>query len=415
MLSWESLHSIAVGGVAAHVSELAAALAKGPDEVHVITRLGAGQTAYELINGVHYHRCAYDSRSDFVSDIDNMCRAFVDRLWQVEDRLGSMHVVHGHDWLTAKAITWARKGRGKRVVTTFHSTEYGRCGNYFRDGLSRTIRDYEWEAQYESDAVIAVSEAVRQEVIRIYGTPDDKITAVYNGVDPHRFDGWVDQGKVKVRSGIGAMDPMVLFVGRLVYQKGPDDLLGAVPMVLDSCPGAKFVFVGEGDMRRFLEEKATALRVGHAVRFLGLRRGQDLVNIYCAADVVCVPSRNEPFGIVILEAWSAGKPVVASLNGGPAEFIWHGVTGLKTPTDSRSLAECLVFLLNKSDFARWLGRNGRIAVESTFSWDQIARRVRSVYEHVCPEKCPVPPPWAERKEMWNEPAVLRLDSYGKKY
>jgi glycosyltransferase involved in cell wall biosynthesis len=382
ILSWESLQSIAVGGVATHVSELAAAMAREGEEIHVVTRLGPGQRAYKLVDGVHYHRCAYDSRPDFVSDIDNMCRAFVDRLWQIEDYSGCIDAVHGHDWLTAKAAAWARAGRGKRVVMTFHSTEYGRAGNCFNEGLSRTIRDYEWHAQYESDAVIAVSNAVGEEVIRIYGTPRSKITVIYNGVNPRRFDGWVDPEKVKERCGVRAGRPMVLFVGRLVYQKGPDDLLDAIPLVLAPHPEARFVFVGEGDMRRSLEDRAAYLGVGHATRFLGWRGGEALVDIYRSADIVCVPSRNEPFGIVILEAWSAGKPVVASMNGGPGEFVWHGVTGLKTLTDPRSIAEALVFLLNDARLTRWMGHNGRVAVETTFSWDHIARRTRSVYRNL---------------------------------
>lgn len=382
LLSWESLHSIAVGGVAAHVSELAAALARGGDEVHVITRLGPGQRTYKLVDGVHYHRCAYDSRQDFISDIDNMCRAFVDRLWQIEDYSGTIDIVHGHDWLTANAASWARKGRGKRVVMTFHSTEYGRSGNQFHGGLSHTIRGYEWRAQYDSDAVIGVSNAVAEEVIRIYETPRGKISVIYNGVNPRRFDGTIDVKKVKERCGILDGRPMVLFAGRLVFQKGPDDLIEAVPMVLGAKPEARFVFVGEGDMRHGLEERAAHLGIGHATRFLGWRGGEALADIYRATDIVCVPSRNEPFGIVILEAWSAGKPVVASMNGGPGEFVWHGVTGLKTLTDARSLAEAMVFLLNDIQLARWMGNNGRIAVETAFSWDHIAQRTRAVYEGI---------------------------------
>ena len=162
LVSWESLHSIAVGGVAPHVSELSAALAKAGNEVHVITRMGANQSAYENINGVNYHRCAYDWRTNFIEDINSMCGAFVSRLWQVEEYCGKFDIIHGHDWLTTKAAVWAKQGRRRPIVMTIHSTEYGRCGNYFHDGGSRTVRDYEWEAQFEANAVIAVSNALRQ-------------------------------------------------------------------------------------------------------------------------------------------------------------------------------------------------------------------------------------------------------------
>jgi len=382
ILSWESLHSIPVGGIAVHVTELAAALTRAGHEVHVITRMGAGQPAYSCIDGVHYHRCVYDWRPHFIQDVYSMCGAFTDRVFQIEDYSGRVDIVHGHDWMTAKAAAWTRQGRGKRVVMTFHSTEYGRAGNYFHEGDSRTIRDLEWEAQYVADEVIAVSNTLREEIIRIYSTPPDKICTIYNGVNPGLFSRFVDQGQVKQRYGIGPLDPLVLYVGRMVYQKGPDLLLEVVPRVLQSFPQARFAFVGDGDMRRGLEHRAGELGVAHAVRFLGARYGDELVDIYLAADVVCVPSRNEPFGIVILEAWSAGKPVVACSNGGPSEFVWHGVTGLKCGLLPEDISSALVALLERRDYAQWIGRNGRTAVETTFSWDRIAARTLEVYERV---------------------------------
>ena len=350
--------------------------------MHLVTRIGSGQGSYELVDGVHYHRCTYHPRQDFVEDVESMCGAFVDRLFQIEDYSGPLDVVHGHDWLTTKAASWARKGRGKRVVMTIHSTEYGRCGNYWHEGGSRRVRDHEWQAQYESDAVITVSRALRDEVIRMYGTPEEKVYVVYNGVNPRRFEGETDEGRIRQQCGMGPFDPMVLFVGRMAYQKGPDLLLDAIPQVLESKPEARFVFVGDGDMRQHLEGQAWWRGLGYATRFLGYRGGKELADLYRAANIVCVPSRNEPFGIVILEAWSAGKPVVSTYNGGPGEFVWHGVTGLKTPVEAGRIGEALSKLLNDRSYAEWIGRNGRAAAESAFSWDRIASRVREIYESV---------------------------------
>lgn len=382
IVSWESLHSVAVGGIAAHVTEMAAALARIGDEVHVVTRMGEGQGSYEEIDGVHYHRCAYDPRPDFVEDVNSMCGAFVDRIFQIEDDTGPLDVVHGHDWLTTKAAVWARQGRGKRVVMTIHSTEYGRCGNYFHEGGSRRVRDYEWEAQYNADAVVAVSNVLKDEIVRIYSTPREKIHTIYNGVEVHRFDGWIDQGLVKTRCGIGPLDPMVLFVGRMAYQKGPDLLIQAIPEVLRAHPRARFVLVGDGDMRWHLEEQVRDRGLGGSIRFLGQRRGEELADIYRAADLVAVPSRNEPFGIVILEAWSAGKPVVVTHNGGPEEFVWDGVTGVKSPANPADISVSIGSLLDRPDYARWIGHNGRVAVETAFSWERIAERIRDVYRTV---------------------------------
>ena len=135
--------------------------------------------------------------------------------------------------------------------------------------------------------------------------------------------------EVKAGYDIGPMDPMVLFSGRLVVQKGPDLLIEAIPHILKFHPQAKFVFAGDGEMRAAVEQRSHQLGIAHATRFLGFQGNGTLARLYKACDVVCVPSRNEPFGIVLLEAWSRGKPVVSTVNGGPAEFVWHEVNGLK--------------------------------------------------------------------------------------
>ena len=124
---------------------------------------------------------------------------------------------------------------------------------------------------------------------------------VYNGVSYNNYNGWIDPGHVKKMIGIGPMDPMVLFVGRMVYQKGPDILMNAIPQILHYHPSAKFVYVGDGEMRHSVQEQAGHLGVQHATRFLGFQNGWLLKDLFKATDCVCVPSRNEPFGIIILE------------------------------------------------------------------------------------------------------------------
>ncbi len=379
MLSWESLHSIPVGGVAAHVTELAAALERKGHQVHVFTRMGQGQAHYERIDGVHYHRCPFRLHANFVDEINEMCRSFVHHLFPTEDVVGAFDVVHAHDWLAANAMIWIKQGRGRKGILTIHSTEYGRCGNNFHGGQSARIREQERAGAYWADRVIAVSAAIRDEVKWMYSLPDSKVNVVYNGVNFHNYDGWIDPGEVKRRYAIGPLDPTVLFSGRLVYQKGPDLLIEAIPAILKFYPRAKFVFAGDGEMRSTVERRAQALGVAHATRFIGYQANGSLTNLYKACDAVCVPSRNEPFGIVLLEAWSAGKPVVSTKNGGPNEFVWHEVNGLKVYANPDSIAWGLGTLFMNFDRARWMGRNGRVAAETAFSWDAVADRVASVY------------------------------------
>ena len=379
LLSWETLHSIPVGGVGVHVSELGAALERKGNEVHVFTRMGHGQSEYDRIDGVHYHRCPFGLDADFIAEINNMCRSFVDHVFRTEDHIGPFDVVHAHDWLASNAMIWIKEGRGRKSILTIHSTEYGRCGNTFCGGRSDAVREGERAGTYAADAVITVSRALKDEVMWMYEVPDWKTSVIYNGVSPGSFDGFIDPAGVRARYGVGPVNPMVLFVGRMVTQKGPDLLVEAIPHILHYYPHARFVFAGDGEMRQHVEGRAGALGVGHATRFIGHQRGWDLVDLYRSCDVVCVPSRNEPFGIVVLEAWSAGKPVVVTNHGGPNEYVWHEVNGLKVYPNPDSIAWGLGTLFTNFERARWMGHNGRIAVEQAFTWDVVADQVLALY------------------------------------
>jgi len=380
LFSWESVHSLAIGGIAVHVTELACGLERKGHEVHVFTRLGKSDHPwYEKIHGVHYHRCPFPANQNFLDEVQGMCRSFVDAFFQTENHIGRFDLIHAHDWLTAQCLVWIKERRGIKSMFTIHSTEYGRCGNHFYGGNSEGIRHLEWLGTYAADHVIAVSQSLKKEIQWIYSVPEDKVEAIYNGVNYRHYDGWIDPGAVKKRYEIEPLDPLVLFVGRMVYQKGPDLLAEAIPFILKHYPQAKFVFAGDGEMRHQVEHLSREKGISHAARFLGHTNGWKLGDLYKAADCVCVPSRNEPFGIVILEAWSAGKPVVAAANGGPSEIIWHEVNGFHIDAEPSSIAWGIGSLFADFDNARWMGRNGRIAVETVFSWDVIADEVLSVY------------------------------------
>jgi glycogen synthase len=378
--SWEAVHSVFVGGISLHVTELACALERKGHEVHVFTRMAChDHPHYERIHGVHYHRCPFSSHSNFIEEVANMCRSFVDSFLATEKHIGHFDVIHGHDWLTSLALEWINKAQRHKTVFTIHSTEYGRCGNKFFGGTSQRVHHLEWLGAHCSDRVITVSNALKDEASWIYNIPEEKTEVVYNGIRCSDFDNWVDPGDAKRQYGIAPMDPMVLFVGRMVYQKGPDLLVAAVPYVLHYYPNAKFVFAGDGEMRHEIEGQAHRMGVAHATRFLGKLNSWSLRDLFKATDCVCVPSRNEPFGIVILEAWSAGKPVVATVNGGPNEIVWHDVNGLKIRDNPESIAWGIGTLFHDFDHARWMGRNGRLTVETAFSWDAIADETLHAY------------------------------------
>lgn len=394
LLSWESVYSVHVGGLGNHVSELAASLVRAGHDVHVFTRQGQGQTGYDRIDGVHYHRCPVPGHDDFISYTELMCDEFIRRLELVEQVFARpFDVIHGHDWLATRALVRAKNELDRPVVLTMHSTEYGRCGNELYDGLCARIRSVEWEGMYVANRVICVSRALADEISWLYSVPLDKMTVIYNGVDVHRFDVRVNRRRVRRECRVGLDDPMVLFAGRMARQKGPDLLLEAIPGVLARVPRASFVFAGDGDMRPWLEQSVAKRRLGEFVRFVGYRSGRSLIDLFKTADTVCVPSRNEPFGIVVLEAWGASRPVIATRSGGPGEFVRDHETGLVVAPDPGELGHALSTVLQDPADARRMGDAGRMEAESRFSWDVIARQTLDVYASVLgrgPIAVPVP-------------------------
>lgn len=386
MFSWESLHSIAVGGVAPHLTELAAGLERRGHEVHVFVRTGANQASYEQIDGVHVHRISFQLSDDFVQEVSNMCDAMVHFMLETERYMNStFDICHAHDWLAAPALINIKHNHARRCTFTVHSTEFGRCGNHVYGGQSGRIRAIEASAISLADRVIGVSGVLCDEVKEQYSFDWEKLRCVYNGINCIRYDGnlW-DPAKVRAQHGVGPMDPMVLFVGRMATQKGPDILVDSIPHVLSNRPDAKFVLVGDGYMKEGLQARVTELGIAASVRFTGKMSGQPLVDLFKATDLVAIPSRNEPFGIVTLEAWASNKPVVVTKSGGPREFVWHDNDGYLVDTSSDGMAWGMCNAFANFPHMKYMGERGRVKAAFQFSWDNIAENTNNVYDELFP-------------------------------
>jgi len=384
MLSWETLHTIAAGGVAPHVTELSAALHDAGHEVHIFTRTVNGQTWEHPVWGVHYHEVAFQTSGDFVCEIENMCSAFVGHLLHVEHSVGGFDIVHGHDWLVGPAVSQLQ-AMGHRTVFTMHSTETGRCGNVAYGGQSARIRAIEGHACHAAERIIAVSGVLKEEVCSHYSIDGRKVEVIYNGIHAKPIVNmeWEDEwtGNTKRDKGFDVFAPMFLFVGRMAVQKGPDLLLDAIPMVLQARGDAKFVFVGEGHMKAELEAQAHARGIGHAVVFAGsVKSGTaHLKALFKSCDAVVVPSRNEPFGIVVLEAWAAGKPVVATTCGGPRDFVIPDQDGYLVDPNPSSIAWGICKVCENFDHCRWMGAHARDKALNEFNWAFIAQKTQTIY------------------------------------
>ena len=380
MISWEAQYAIAVGGVAVHVSHLADALRKAGHQVHIFTRLGSGQRLYDNVFGVHYHRCPCAGHESFVDETEAMCQSFLYYLRRVEDDDGPFDVIHCHDWLTLRAGMTLREERSARLVVTYHTTELGRAGEWPERGEALRISEIERAGIASADRLIAVSTDVRRQLDQLYECPDWKKEVIYHGVDTGPFDQEpFDRDAVKKAAGVGPETPLVLFAGRLHPQRGADLLLDAMPHVLGVVPEAVAIFVGEGDLAGHLQAASQDRGFGHAVRLLGWRQGRELADLYRACDCVSSPARVDPFGMVVLSAWAASRPVVATRTGAPAEFIKSEDNGLLVDSDPAAVADGLVRLLSAPEEATWMGRNGRVAVETAFTWDVVAGKTLAAY------------------------------------
>ncbi|HTY91623.1 MAG TPA: glycosyltransferase family 4 protein [Methanocella sp.] len=378
MFAWESLHGVKVGGLAPHVSEISEALAHKGHEVHVFTRRG-DCGPYDEVNGVHYQRVKSRSGGSIVSEMDSMCDAFLDRYHSVRKLFGEFDVLHGHDWHPVTALTRLRK-KGRDFVMTYHSIEWGRNGNrHSTSPEAGEISHREWLGGYEAKKLIVTSKALMDELQLIYSIPSYKLNLVPNGIFPKKINKEVDPAEVKMRYKIEPESPLVLFVGRMKYQKGPDLLVKAVPHVLKKSRDSRFVFAGDGDMRPFCEAKAHSLGVSGACRFPGYVPDGELVDLFNSCNMLAVPSRNEPFGIVVLEAWDACKPPIGTDAVG---IIDNFVNGIKARPQPESLAWCISDVVDKPGALKWMGMQGKKLVDSIYDWNNVVDELLKVYDKV---------------------------------
>jgi len=382
VFSWETLNSIPVGGVAAVVTQLCEALAAAEHEVHVFTRLSEGKQEHEIIRGVWEHRCICPGCEDFVEYMDHMCDSLVSCFNWAEQKYGKFDVIHGHDWHVVNALANIKANKGyTNIIWTAHSTEYGRNGNNFADNwFSARTRHREWLGGYISRRVTTVSYIMRGELGREYQVPENKVSVIYNGINTREFEGTIDAGRVKERFGFHPLDPLILFFGRVAYQKGPDLLLEAVPSIIREFFNTRFIFAGSGDMIEHLKGRAHYLGVGDKVCVIGYVDNKTKLDLLKAVDIVCIPSRNEPFGIVTLEAWASGKPVVAADVGGPSEIIDNFRTGVKVNLTPESIAWGLKYLLGDRS-GESLKKMALIckAEAKKYDWSELAKQYLKVY------------------------------------
>ncbi len=277
-------------------------------------------------------------------------------------------VVHAHDWMTYPAGLAVAALKGKPLVVHVHSTEFDRSGTH----VDQRIYDIERRGVHGAIKVIAVSHFTKNIITHHYGVDPNKIEVVYNAVELNG-NGPFDPEKYSIKKD----EKIVLFLGRITMQKGPEYFLAAAKKVLEVMDNVKFVMAGSGDMIRRTIEMAAGMGIGHKVLFTGFLRGGDVERVFKMADLYVMPSVSEPFGIAPLEAVANDVPVIISKQSGVSEVLTNA---LKVDFwDTNEMANKIVAVLKHPPLARTLRQQGGFEV-SKMSWTDSARACVAVYE-----------------------------------
>lgn len=389
MLSWE-YPPVVVGGLARHVHALARHLVQDGHDVVVLCRHAAGTdaethpTTDRVIEGVRVIRVAEDPmhltfEDDLAAWTLGMGHAMIRaglallRTWQPD-------VVHAHDWLVTHPAIALAEAVPAPLVGTIHATEAGRHSGWLSHAINQQIHSVEWWLANRTDALITCSAAMRREVSHLFEIPIEGISVIHNGIEERNWQ--VSRERIRQtraqHSPEGA--PLLLYFGRLEWEKGVQDLLDALPEIRRRYPGTRLVVAGEGRHHSELVAQAEQLRLRPAVDFVGHLSDRELRAVLAAADTVALPSRYEPFGIVALEAAAAEAPLVASTVGGLGELVVHEETGLAfSPGDVPAIAESVVSVLDDDQAARRRALAAQSRLITDFDWTRIAAETAEVY------------------------------------
>jgi glycogen(starch) synthase len=381
MLSWE-FPPRSVGGLAQHVYDLATALVQAGEEVHLITCAADKAPAREVVNGIQVYRVnPYNlSAPGFPTWVMQFNLSMVEYGISLVNSLPGLDLVHAHDWLVAYAGRALKHAYKVPLIATIHATEYGRNQGLHSE-LQRYISDVEWWLVFEAWRVIVCSHYMEKELQKVFQAPLDKLRVVPNGVDLKRYQ---QPGHELSRSAFAAPDEkIVLFVGRLVQEKGVHLLVDAVPKILHYFSSVKVIIAGRGPAENFLRNRALELGIANRIYFTGYIDDRTRDFLYREADVAVFPSLYEPFGMVALEAMAAMTPVVAADVGGLSEIVIHEKNGLKFYAGNPgSLADNVLRLLHEPNLAARLAATAKQEIARLYAWQEIARQTQRVYAEV---------------------------------
>ena len=387
ILSWE-YPPLIEGGLSRHVCKLAEGLADSGVEVHVLARGLEESPAEEDCDGVVVHRVREPERprelGEFVTWVEHMNADLLAAGVELGDRY-DFDVVHGHDWLVAVAGDHLAKRFRCPLVVTIHATEYGRHQSWVDKHPQSHIHGVERWMANRAERVITCSAYMREHVADIFGLEEEQIAVIPNGIDPSELVPVDDLETLRSRFAAPA-DRLVLLVGRLVYEKGFQLALEALPGLIERVGGVRFLVAGSGTAERDLRAQAQELGLADHGTFLGWIGDDVLHSLYRIADLTVVPSIYEPFGLVALEAMASGCPCLVADTGGLREVVPNEHVGLRFRSrDAESLGQVAERLLTDAELRDTLATEASEHVR-TFDWAYATRQVADLYDDVATER-----------------------------
>ncbi len=373
ILGWE-YPPIVEGGLGRHLGRLAPGLAARGVEVHVLTRGGAGIAAVSEVDGVVVHRVAEPPRPDQIGRFVAWVERMNDHMLTAGVRLArdlELDLVHGHDWLVARAADRLATRLGCPLAMTVHATEHGRHRGWVAAAPQSHIHAVERRAVDRADRLIVCSDYMRGHLVDVFGVEESRIEVIVNGVEAPR---------TAPDRRLPAGEKRVLVAGRLVYEKGFQLAIDALPGLGRRVGPVRLVIAGAGMHEPALRARVVALGLDGQVDFLGWVEPAAVEALYGAVDVCVVPSIYEPFGLVALEAMAHGCPCVAADTGGLREVVPHGEAGLRfTAGDPAALEAMVALVLGDRGLRERLVAQARAHVAG-FDWAVVAARTAAVYD-----------------------------------
>jgi glycogen(starch) synthase len=384
MLSWEFPPRM-VGGLGRHVDALTHALVAAGHEVHLVTREHPDAPAREDVDGIHVVRVDASPPSVPFDEFVPWVLAFNTSVLAEASRLAHEHqfdVVHAHDWLVASAGAGIADAFDLPLVATVHATEFGRHQGHLPGPMNRLIHSVEGWLVDRARHTIVCSTYMRDQVHTLFGAPDARVDVIPNGVAMDAFE-LPDAEVAALRSRLVEDDAhLVLFAGRLEYEKGVQTVLHALERLTDRVGPVRFLIAGVGTYSEELRALVEELGLTHRVRFTGFLEERALRLHYAAADVAVAPSIYEPFGLVAVEAMACGTPVVASDTGGLREIIAGGHGLSFPPQDAEQLAERIAQVLTHPAETAATVERARDRIRDLYDWRDVAARTVDVYARV---------------------------------